>query len=189
MYDSTVSANSAGDGGGIYALFPVTLTGTIVAGNVAPADSDINSVPNLGDHDLIGGGPGLAPLGDYGGPTPTMALLSGSPALGGGVTVSGVSTDQRGFTRGSSIDIGAFQASGSLSPQPLVVNVAADTCRLRTAHIATGAEPGQRQGRERDRDVRPERLRHAQHDCSEHGLAGPERHDGNPGDRRSSLLE
>ena len=127
MYDSTVSANSAGDGGGIYALFPVTLTGTIVAGNVASSDSDINSVPNLGDHDLIGGDPGLAPLGDYGGPTPTMAVLSGSPALGGGVAVSGISTDGRGFTRGSSIDIGAFQASGSLSPQPLVVNVAADS--------------------------------------------------------------
>ena len=186
MYDSTVSANSAGDGGGIYALFPVTLTGTIVAGNVAPGDSDINSVPNLGDHDLIGGDPGLAPLGDYGGPTPTMALLSGSPALGGGVTISGVSTDQRGFTRGSSIDIGAFQASGSLSPQPLVVNVAADSAgsgqlTLRQALNLANAREG-------DETVTfdPSVFATPKHDRSEHGLAGPERHDGNPGDRRSS---
>ena len=42
-------------------------------------------------------GLGLAPLGDYGGPTQTMALLPGSPAIGKGVAVAGVTTDQRGF--------------------------------------------------------------------------------------------
>ena len=30
-------------------------------------------------------GPGLAPLGNYGGPTQTMALLPGSPAIGAGI--------------------------------------------------------------------------------------------------------
>ena len=40
---------------------------------------------------------GLAPLGDYGGPTQTMALLPGSPAIGAGIAVSGVTTDQRGL--------------------------------------------------------------------------------------------
>ena len=53
----------------------------------------------------------LAPLGNYGGPTQTMALLPGSPAIGAGVVVSGVTTDQRGLIRGTTVDIGAFQTS------------------------------------------------------------------------------
>ena len=53
--------------------------------------------------------PLLAPLGNYGGPTQTMALLPGSPAIGAGSAVSGVTTDQRGLIRGSPVDIGAFQ--------------------------------------------------------------------------------
>jgi hypothetical protein len=57
--------------------------------------------------------PVLAPLGNYGGPTQTMALLPGSPALGnGGLAGPGVpTTDQRGLPRPSSgpIDVGAFQ--------------------------------------------------------------------------------
>ena len=36
----------------------------------------------------------LAPLGSYGGPTQTMPLLPGSPAIGKGVAVAGVITDQ-----------------------------------------------------------------------------------------------
>ena len=55
-------------------------------------------------------GLGLAPLGDYGGPTQTMALLPGSPAIGEGAAVAGVTTDQRGFALDSPVDIGAFQA-------------------------------------------------------------------------------
>ena len=55
--------------------------------------------------------PLLAPLGDYGGPTQTMALLPGSPAIGAGIVGAGITTDQRGVPRGSVVDIGAFQAS------------------------------------------------------------------------------
>ena len=46
---------------------------------------------------------GLAPLGNYGGPTQTMALLPGSPAIGAGViadypgTTTPITTDQRGL--------------------------------------------------------------------------------------------
>jgi hypothetical protein len=65
--------------------------------------------------------PGLAPLGEYGGPTQTMALLPGSPAIGAGgtPTFGGVSTDQRGFPRSlnSLLDIGAFESQGfTLTP-------------------------------------------------------------------------
>ena len=56
---------------------------------------------------------GLAPLGNYGGPTQTMALLPGSPALGAGIAVSGVTTDQRGEPLDTpNPDIGAFQSQG-----------------------------------------------------------------------------
>ena len=55
--------------------------------------------------------PLLASLGNNGGPTPTMALLSGSPAIGAGASINGITTDQRGFARpASGPDIGAYQS-------------------------------------------------------------------------------
>ena len=61
--------------------------------------------------------PLLAPLGSYGGPTQTMALLPGSAAIGAGTAVSGITTDQRGVARpANGSDIGAFQ-SPDLWPQ------------------------------------------------------------------------
>lgn len=60
--------------------------------------------------------PLLGPLTDNGGPTPTMALLHGSPALDAGDDAlvrppHPLTTDQRGFPRksGSHVDIGAFE--------------------------------------------------------------------------------
>jgi hypothetical protein len=65
--------------------------------------------------------PGLAPLGNYGGPTQTMALLPGGPGIGAGsvaLAVDGngnpLATDQRGpgFPRmvNGTVDVGAFEA-------------------------------------------------------------------------------
>lgn len=56
--------------------------------------------------------PRLAPPSDNGGPTPTMALLPGSPAIDAGDTLSAPPTDQRGFPRpyGAAADIGAYEA-------------------------------------------------------------------------------
>jgi hypothetical protein len=65
--------------------------------------STTNGTPNSANPDL-----GL--LLNYGGPTPTMPLLAGSPALGAGASGSNVpTTDQLGNARGSSIDLGAVQ--------------------------------------------------------------------------------
>jgi hypothetical protein len=148
----TISGNSAttpGGGGGLYS-YPyygtepsVTLTDTIVAGNTA-SDGASDFAPDFlgavtGSYNLIGTGapggltaanhnildatdPGLAPLGDYGGPTETMALQPDSPAIGAGTAVSGVTTDQRGFSLDQPVDIGAFQ----LQAGPLVVDTAID---------------------------------------------------------------
>ena len=57
--------------------------------------------------------PLLAPLGNNGGPTQTVALLDGSPAIGAGIAVTGVTADQRGEPLDSpNPDIGAFQTQG-----------------------------------------------------------------------------
>ena len=55
--------------------------------------------------------PQLGPLGNYGGPTPTMALLPGSPAIDAIPAALAPSTDQRGYPRpyGTASDIGAFE--------------------------------------------------------------------------------
>ena len=118
-----------------------TLTDTIVAGNTDPPAPATSAVRNVsGSNNLIGTGGsgglangvdgnivltsltdlGLAPLGNNGGPTQTMALLPGSPAIGAGViadypgTTTPITTDQRGEPLDSpNPDIGAFQTQGS----------------------------------------------------------------------------
>jgi uncharacterized repeat protein (TIGR01451 family) len=75
--------------------------------------------PNDGnDHACANGiafaDPRLAPLAANGGPTQTMALLSGSPALDGGVACPPPSTDQRGVTRPQ----GAICDSGAVESRP-----------------------------------------------------------------------
>jgi parallel beta-helix repeat protein len=146
----TVANNYAGkQGGGIffYPFHPLTLTNTIVAGNTAPAGPDMyqyaSGTENV-SYSLIGDGtasgisggtgnqigtssspidPKLTALGNYGGPTQTMALKTGSAAIGHGTSGSGIPTaDQRGFARTGAYDIGAFQTQTS----PFVVTTAAD---------------------------------------------------------------
>ena len=100
---------------------------------------------------------GLAPLGNYGGPTQTMALLPGSPAIGAGIAVSGVTTDQRGFPLDSpNPDIGAFQTQPAL-----VVNTTSDGDRVagRRPESAPGGQPGQRLDGGPVDQLRPHRLR------------------------------
>ena len=71
--------------------------------------------------DLTNDNADLGVLGNYGGPTETIPLLPGSPAIGAGTAISGITTDQRGFALDSpSPDIGAFQTN------PLVVNTTID---------------------------------------------------------------
>ena len=59
--------------------------------------------------------PLLGPLQSNGGPTPTMALQAGSPALGKGDVASAYGTsDQRGLPRvvNGAVDVGAFESQG-----------------------------------------------------------------------------
>jgi hypothetical protein len=133
MTDSTISGNSivgvlvALAAGGIDNSGKLTATASLFANsqgvNVVNSGtflsgghnlfSDTPSVP-LNITDLTNTDPLLGPLADNGGPTQTMALLPGSPAIDAGVTVPGITTDQRGVSRpqGSAPDIGAFESRG-----------------------------------------------------------------------------
>jgi hypothetical protein len=77
---------------------------TLIASN-SPAGNDSFSDPKLG------------PLANNGGPTLTLALLPGSPAIDAGDTALAPATDQRGFPRPASLaaDLGAFEY-GSVMP-------------------------------------------------------------------------
>ncbi len=156
----TISGNSATTGGGIglfeiFATAPLTIGDTIVAGNTAQTGPDISgaATDDLG-YNLIGLGDGtsgftaagdqvgtaakpispfLAPLGDYGGPTQTIALLPGSPAIGTGIAVAGLTTDQRGFALDSPVpDIGAFQTQSKLVVTD-ATDGAGNSCRWATS--------------------------------------------------------
>jgi hypothetical protein len=66
-----------------------------------------------GTGDLTNTDPLLGPLQANGGPTQTMALLPGSPALNAGDPNQLGSTDQRGVVRSGGVNIGAYQASAT----------------------------------------------------------------------------
>jgi len=140
LMSSTLSGNSADDdGGGIFAKFgTLTLTNTIVAGNVAPATANIRGQFS-GSHNLTNGIPFLAPLGDYGGPTQTMPPLPGSPAVDAGTNIVSLpATDQRGYPRvvNGTVDIGAVEFQ---SPVVLNTNDSGGGSLRRTI---AGASPG-----------------------------------------------
>ena len=144
LFNCTVSGNAATSGGGLYLKnsSTATLQNTIVAGQTGGGDVS-GSYTGVGN--LVNGIPGLAPLGDYGGPTPTMALLPGSPAIGGGTTGTGVPiTDQRGFARGVSIDIGAFQSQAATQVNTTVDGAGSSPGQLtlRQAVNFANAQPG-----------------------------------------------
>ena len=132
--NSTISANSvpnspsSAQGGGISLLGgTVTIYNSIVAGNVAPWGSNLGSyygMINLIGTNLVDVEPLLAPLGCYGGFTPTMPPLAGSPAIDAGVDANLPVTDQRGLPRllGAHVGIGAVE-------------------RVTTAQISIGSNP------------------------------------------------
>jgi uncharacterized delta-60 repeat protein/CSLREA domain-containing protein len=133
---STFSGNTSPNIGGLYVYSgPLSLTNTILANSQNGAadlfiagGSAVTFQHNLiqteygGNYgngvngNMVGQDPLLAPLGNYGGPTQTFALLPGSPALdaGSNTAAAGLTTDQRGQARisGGAVDIGAFESRG-----------------------------------------------------------------------------
>jgi hypothetical protein len=115
---STIAGNLDG---GITNNNRMRITDSIVANNmggncgpVLPEDGGHNlSFPATDTCGFSGGGqdPMLGPLQPNGGPTETMALQTGSPAIdaGGTCPAGDNGIDQRGFHRDTPCDIGAFE--------------------------------------------------------------------------------
>jgi hypothetical protein len=94
--------------------------------------------------------PQLGPLQNNGGPTPTMALLPGSPAIDAGddAVASSLQYDQRGpgFTRlfGSLVDIGAFEYQASATSTSVVASTGSSVYGQSvtfTATVTSGGNP------------------------------------------------
>ena len=132
MHNATVSENSAG---GVFNDGIATLQNSIVANN---SDSNCGGTITSDGYNLSSDGscaftksgdrnntnPMLGTLGYYGGPTPTIPLLTGSPAIDAGdpsgcTDGSGhlLKTDQRGMPRpdpedSGGCDMGAYESQG-----------------------------------------------------------------------------
>ena len=151
-----LGADAFDTGGGVHLTdsSTVTLSGAIISGNTSANGADdigmgnVNSNPMgiasdnslLGDIDgrvVVNGtgnisslDPMVGPLADNGGPTKTMALLPGSPAIDAGpnpvATFPGNRDDQRGngFARvfGGQVDIGAFEVQPAPEPTTTTTN-------------------------------------------------------------------
>ncbi len=150
--DSTVALNSSENSyGGINNLGTATISNSVVAENQLSDQTlpgvDVNGTFNSNGYNFIGkadgsGGwinsditgsnlapanPDLSPFGYFGGPTPTLVPVPGSPLIGSGspALVPGtVKTDQRHVARisGHKVDRGAVEIQGK-SPVALIAPV------------------------------------------------------------------
>lgn len=123
--NSTLYVNIAtNSGGGIFNESSSSLkyNNTIIAGSTGGDCHNAGSIYADSTHNLVEDGscntatnltgdPKLGPLADNGGPTLTLALLPGSPAIDAAHPDYCTNTDQRGVSRpqGSACDIGAFE--------------------------------------------------------------------------------
>jgi hypothetical protein len=148
--DNEALGGALAAGGGLFvdAGSYVNLINTIVAGNSANVSPDVKTFSNTSptaDHCFIGNGDGsnlvngvngnqvgsgfhlidpiLGPLQYNGGPTPTRALLPGSPAIDAGTLTGAPAFDQRGLPRpsGAGVDIGAFEVQAPPATNPIYV--------------------------------------------------------------------
>ena len=158
---NTASDTSFGTGGGILNgnLSTGTVSNTIVANNTAATGTDVSGAFTSGGHNLIriatgstgfingnngdqvGIPAGLdATLKNNGGPTDTIALLSGSTAINNG-GANAPSTDQRGAARVGVSDIGAFEFNGIPPAPPTVTTNAATNVGTTSATLNATANP------------------------------------------------
>ena len=122
LINNTFSDNSGDSGHSILNAGTLHISNNIIANAPDPSNchntgtigTDINNL--IEDNGNCGSpvstaDPILGPLQDNGGPTQTMALLAGSPAIDAGDNATCEATDQRGVTRpqGLNCDIGAVE--------------------------------------------------------------------------------
>jgi hypothetical protein len=148
---STIAANTSAFGANLHTFTdvnqpgpPVTTVGmTIVANGVTGANCSGNAISDNGYNldsanscgftinPLINTDPKLGPLASNGGPTETMALQSGSPAIDAiPSTFAGCTgTDQRGVSRpqGAGCEIGAFEVDTTAPSVPTGLHASSTT--------------------------------------------------------------
>jgi hypothetical protein len=113
LLHNCIVAGNVNLGGGLPSDIATVGTGTV------DASSSYNLIGTGGsgglvngvNHNLVGvANPGLGTLANNGGPTPTVALLPGSPAIDNGDPALRHVKDQRGVRPRHHVSIGAFQA-------------------------------------------------------------------------------
>ncbi len=138
----TIYGNTAQDGGNLMGYFYNTtftaaLRNTIVAGGSITAgvtglgpdiygqgfvssgfnlvqDTSTGAIPAFAPSDIIGTNPGLLPLANYGGTTPTLLPMPNAPVVNkGDLLLTTAQFDQRGYTRvaAARADIGSVEAN------------------------------------------------------------------------------
>ena len=117
LIDTIVAGNSSGAGSS-------EVSGSITASYCLFGPLNFGSTLKTGvDGNIVltsEAGLDLGPLADNGGPTQTMALLPGSPAIEEGIAVAGLTADQRGMPLDSPYpDIGAFQVQDDGGGTPI----------------------------------------------------------------------
>ena len=179
--NDTIASNQASSGGDVYSSDHTSdWENTIIAQGVATAGGAANPSDcggealtymqseghNLDDAsgcnfnaagDLVNTNPKLQALANNGGPTQTLALAVGSPAIDAGAAspIFCPATDQRGLTRpqGSACDIGAYEAApapitnvgGSApagGPETISATVANPDLQAATLSVEWGASAG-----------------------------------------------
>jgi hypothetical protein len=128
ILNSTIAGNHSSDEGGLGGISnfaTITFKNTVIAANDGSNCYNGKTWTSLGYNldsgsscnfilpgDLQNINPKLGPLANNGGPTQTMALYVGSPAIDAGSDSGCPATDQRGVPRpqGRHCDIGAYEA-------------------------------------------------------------------------------
>ncbi|MCA9119060.1 MAG: DUF4347 domain-containing protein, partial [Planctomycetales bacterium] len=145
---TTITDNTAVVGNGLrIASGTINISNTILAGNGA---ADVSGTVTSGGYNIIGNTSGssgwngndqqnvdplLSALGDFGGPTFTHALLSGSPAEDAGNPAATLAFDQRSVARDDGmIDVGAFE--GTVTISTLTVDTTSDVADGDTSSIS-----------------------------------------------------
>ncbi len=125
LTQSTLAENNASLGGGIAnrERGVLNMTNTLIANSSDGMDcANQGTIPTNNNNlvmdgecsPMISGNPRIGALDNYGGPTKTLPLLPGSPAIDSGSKLDCLPTDQRGISRFqvNSCDIGAFESQG-----------------------------------------------------------------------------
>jgi hypothetical protein len=116
---------------------------------IGVGDSTLSGISNGTNHNQIGTpgmplDPRLDPLGNFGGPTQTAALMPGSPALGQGDPNTTLLTDQRGLPRkhNGQVDVGAFQTQSAFPQTAGVFDPNTATWYLRNSNSGGAPDAG-----------------------------------------------